>query len=260
MNNFERFQLKNKQRASTATDVGNSSFIKKGFNSTVIECDAIKIQAAVVNQQNNDLAYIYTELKDTLEIGSCWTVKNLHLLVLEETVIIKDVNWHKYKALICNFNIDGLWGRFIGPEEKYIETDLKYSSILISKQKPIIVLPGNEFSCGDKLVIGGRPWLIQESDFISSPGITYYSVMPTTISKDNFVANEDETNTNGIVSYNQIINIPTEDGYFNYSNTNIVIVQRTKTNIQFYMPFGVSEVDISVKENGKVITKTYKAE
>ena len=187
MNNFERFQLKNKQRASTATDVGNSSFIKKGFNSTIIECDAIKIQAAVVNQQNNDLAYIYTELKDTLEIGSCWTVKNLHLLVLEETVIIKDVNWHKYKALICNFNIDGLWGRFIGPEEKYIETDLKYSSILISKQKPIIVLPGNEFSCGDKLVIGGRPWLIQESDFISSPGITYYSVMPTTISKDNFV-------------------------------------------------------------------------
>ena len=121
-------------------------------------------------------------------------------------------------------------------------------------------MPGNEFSCGDKLVIGGRPWLIQESDFISSPGITYYSVMPTTISKDNFVANEDETNTNGIVSYNQIINIPTEDGYFNYSNTNIVIVQRTKTNIQFYMPFGVSEVDISVKENGNIITKTYKAE
>ena len=87
MNNFERFQLKNKQRASTATDVGNSSFIKKGFNSTVIECDAIKIQAAVVNQQNNDLAYIYTELKDTLEIGSCWTVKNLHLLVLDITSI-----------------------------------------------------------------------------------------------------------------------------------------------------------------------------
>ena len=33
--------------------------------------------------------------------------KNLPLLVSEEITIIKDVDWHKYIALICNVEIDG---------------------------------------------------------------------------------------------------------------------------------------------------------
>lgn len=69
MNSFNRFQERNKIRAK-ATDRGNASFIIGGYNSTKIKNADTELSAAIVNQQEKDLAYIYTQLKDPLKIGS----------------------------------------------------------------------------------------------------------------------------------------------------------------------------------------------
>ena len=104
MTSFSRFQERNKKR-TVAQNKLNTSFIFKGYPSTEIGSADRKIQASVVNKQEKDYAYVFTQTQDELAIGSVWTAKNLHLLITEEITIIKDVNWHKYHALLCNVQI-----------------------------------------------------------------------------------------------------------------------------------------------------------
>ena len=107
MTSFSRFQERNKKR-TVAQNKFNTSFIFKGYPSIEITGSADrKVQAAVVNKQEKEYAYIFTQLQDELAIGSIWAAKNLNLLITEEITIIKDVNWHKYHALLCNVQIDG---------------------------------------------------------------------------------------------------------------------------------------------------------
>jgi hypothetical protein len=106
MTSFSRFQERNKKR-TVAQNKLNTNYIFKGYPSISIKGSVDQeITAAVVNKQEKDYAYIFTQLQDSLPIGSIWTAKDLHLLITEEITIIKDVNWHKYHALLCNVQID----------------------------------------------------------------------------------------------------------------------------------------------------------
>ena len=68
-NPFERFKQRNQKRMD-AQGLANTRFIFNGYPSIKIECntgsssdssDTIYLQAAVVNQQEKDKAYIYTQ-------------------------------------------------------------------------------------------------------------------------------------------------------------------------------------------------------
>ena len=281
MTSFSRFQERNKKR-TVAQNKLNTSFIFKGYPSIQIQGSADqKIQASVVNKQEKDYAYVFTQTQDELEIGSVWAAKNLHLLITEEITIIKDVNWHKYHALLCNVQIDNHWGYFKGPEKSFLDVVLEKEVIWESPQKPVLVLPENVLNFRDKIVIKGRAWLIQEYDAISTPGLVYYSLKPTTISKEvaaentdkeiyvekheepviNVVENpisllsEDSVFT---ISPNVSITLSTEDGYFKTTNKNLKIQKRTASMVVFSIPFGISEVAVEVKEKGDIVTKTYR--
>lgn len=275
MTSFNRFKERNLARAS-AQNRGNVSFVFNGYNSTIIKNDTKKIQAAVVNEQEKNLAYIYTQIKDVLSVGSVWEVKTLHFLITEEIVTIKDVKWNKYLATLCNVNINGIWGRFIGPEEKYINIALKQDVSILSQQKPILIFPTGYFSFGDKIVIKNRAWIIQEYDDLSTNGISYYSLAPTTISKDTieendgqdfFIekANYDHTivekerinNLISVVSNKENV-LTTENGYFKYSNPMLKVLKRSATQVIFSLPNGIEETRIEVKEGGDIKTYTYR--
>jgi hypothetical protein len=106
MTSFSRFQERNKKR-TVANSKLNTNYIFKGYPSIEITGSADqKILASVVNKQEKDYAYVFTQLDDNLPIGSIWAAKDLNLLITEEITIIKDVNWHKYHALLCNVQID----------------------------------------------------------------------------------------------------------------------------------------------------------
>lgn len=281
MTSFSRFQERNKKR-TVAQNKLNTSFIFKGYPSIEIQGSADqKIQASIVNKQEKDYAYVFTQTQDALEIGSVWTTKNLHLLITEEITIIKDVNWHKYHALLCNVQIDNHWGYFKGPEKSFLDVVLEKEVIWESPQKPVLVLPENVLNFRDKIVIKGRAWLIQEYDAISTPGLVYYSLKPTTISKEVAAENTDkeiyvEKHEEPIVnvvenpisllsednifhiSPNVSITLSTEDGYFKTTNKNLKIQKRTASMVVFSIPFGISEVAVEVKEKGDIVTKTYR--
>ena len=281
MTSFSRFQERNKKR-TVAQNKLNTSFIFKSYPSIEIQGSADqKIQASVVNKQEKDYAYVFTQIQDELEIGSVWTAKNLHLLITEEITIIKDVDWHKYHALLCNVQIDNHWGYFKGPEKSFLDVVLEREVIWESPQKPILVLPENVLNFRDKIVIKGRAWLIQEYDAISTPGLVYYSLKPTTISKEVAAENTDKEiyvekheepivnvveNPISLLSEDSIFNISpnvpitlsTEDGYFKTTNKNLKIQKRTASMVVFSIPFGISEVAVEVKEKGDIVTKTYR--
>ena len=281
MTSFSRFQERNKKR-TVAQNKLNTSFIFKGYPSIEIQGSADqKIQASVVNKQEKDYAYVFTQTQDELEIGSIWAAKNLHLLITEEITIIKDVDWHKYHALLCNVQIDNHWGYFKGPEKSFLDIVLEKEVIWESPQKPVLVLPENVLNFRDKIVIKGRAWLIQEYDAISTPGLVYYSLKPTTISKevaaentgkDIYVEKHEEPIINVVenpisllsedsvfnISPNVPITLSTEDGYFKTTNKNLKIQKRTASMVVFSIPFGISEVAVEVKEKGDIVTKTYR--
>ena len=281
MTSFSRFQERNKKR-TVAQNKLNTSFIFKGYPSIEIQGSADqKIQASIVNKQEKDYAYVFTQMQDELEIGSVWTAKNLHLLITEEITIIKDVDWHKYHALLCNVQIDNHWGYFKGPEKSFLDVVLEKEVVWESPQKPVLVLPENVLNFRDKIVIKGRAWLIQEYDAISTPGLVYYSLKPTTISKevaakntgkDIYVEKHEEPIINVVenpisllsedsvfnISPNVSITLSTEDGYFKTTNKNLKIQKRTASMVVFSIPFGISEVAVEVKEKGDIVTKTYR--
>lgn len=279
MTSFSRFQQRNKQRTVAQNNL-NTNFIFKGYPSTKISGSAGEsIQASVVNKQERDYAYVFTQLQDELKVGSTWTVKNLKLLITEEITIIKDVNWHKYHALLCNVQVDNLWGYFKGPEKSFLDVSLEQKVVWESPQKPVLVLPESTLGFRDKIVIKGRAWLVQEYDAISTPGLVYYSLKPTTISKDVAAENADKdiyiekheeavisiieepiqsTDAANLISANKEIYLSTEDGYFKSSNKNIKIKKRSISEVVFIIPYGITEVLIEVKEKGEVVEKLYR--
>ena len=279
MTSFSRFQERNKKR-TVAQNKLNTSFIFKGYPSIEIGSADRKIQASVVNKQEKDYAYVFTQTQDELAIGSVWTAKNLHLLITEEITIIKDVNWHKYHALLCNVQIDNYWGYFKGPEKSFLDISLERETIWESPQKPILVLPQDVLNFRDKVVIGGRAWIVQEFDAISTPGLVYYSLKPSTVSKELDIQSRDikssiehyetprvnvvdapiSNSDNNIftISANVPIVLKTQNGHFKSNNKNIKIKSRTEDEIIFTIPFGIKEVIIEIKEKGDIVNKTYR--
>ena len=283
MSSFDRFRHINRARVSAQSNL-NTHFIFKGYPSVTMNSDNDKnvyCDAVIVNQQEKDKAYIYTQLDDVLTMGSTWNAKGLHWLIAEEIVIIKDVNWHKYLSYLCNLEVEGIWGYFIGPEKHYVNIKNEQNTSLESLQKPVLVLPSDVLGFEDKIVIKGRPWLVQEYDAISSPGLIYYSLRATTISKeeaeghteDVYIVHaqdvyediiiepvEEPAHEDSYIIGNDIdIELATEEGYFKTNNRNIKVKKLTGSKVIFTLPFGVNEAQVDIKQNGQIVTKVYRA-
>ena len=293
MNSFERFKNRNSKRMESRENL-NTSFIFKGYPTTILTNEqhvfkneremiiTTTVQASVVSEQEKDKAYIYTTIDDDLDIGTVWGAKGLHWLIAEEIVTIKNVNWHKYLAYLCNLEIENTWGFFKGPEKSYVNIKNEQNASLESLQKPVLILPVDILGFEDKIVINKRPWMVQEWDTISSPGIIYYSLRATTISKEVAEEHADEwvyierakdNITPVIIEPEEVpeepgefiigsevnITLPTEQGYFGFDNKQIKIKKRSATSVTFMLPFGVKEVTVETKEGGEVVTRHYVA-
>ena len=266
MSSFSRFQDINQKRG-IANQKTNSSFIFNGYPTiSILGTSGDEITASVVNRQEKDLAYIYTHIDQELPIGSVWSAKGLHWLISEEIVIIKDVSWHKYEAILCNVEINGLWGYFRSPEESYINTVLKQDVVVQSQQKPILVLGEDILPIGERFEVRGRGWMVQEKDNFDTTGITYYSLRASTLSKaeESDVDFEIETiqhrnNSMKLIS-GEKASFTTERGYFQTNSARVQIIKQNNKEVEILVPFGVSQLEIKTMSHGQIIIKTYEVE
>jgi len=273
MNSFERFRNKQHRRVA-ANDHYNSQFIFNAYNSALITNNEVEVAAAVVSKQEKDQGYIYTHAPDYLPIGSVWETKGLHWLIVEEIINIKDTDYHKYFALLCNVDLGITWGYF----KSRLGIRNEQDTALESTQEPQITLPSNYLQYQDKIVLDGRAWIVQEYDSISNPGVTVYSLQTSTISKEetqdlrNYIVDvvrakpevleEDEHfgptpeqeepyyDDRIAVAHNKDIKVSTENGYLKYVG-NIKVLSRTAEQIIFTLPFGVEQAIVTVKKDGE---------
>lgn len=278
--NFSLFKAKN-AAFSSAEREDNAKFIFGSYPSVQLQMNDKVIPAVIVNKQENDEAYFYTTIKDNLVAGETVSHKGLHWIIDEEIVIIKPVAWRKYHAFLCNVQLDDThWGYFIGPEKSKINVSLKENVYLYSDQKPVLVAAPNLLQPQDRLWIRGRAWEVQEYDNISKPDITYYTLTTSTISEEEHAEQPnavifpntdlhqsviipqeptsfDNTGVLGCAPLTKIV-VATEEGYFESSEPNIIIIGATDTKVVFQIPFGIKHViTIKHKQKGAVVISRY---
>ena len=171
---------------------------------------------------------------------------------------------------MCNVDLGITWGYF----KSRLGIRNEQDTALESTQEPQIKLPAHFLDYQDKIVLDGRAWIVQEYDSISNPGVTVYSLQASTVSKDetqdanSYIVNVTRVNPEVVteeieisdtakeIGHNIPITLSTEGGYLKFIG-NIKVMKRTATEITFCLPFGVDEVEVSVKENGEVVSYHY---
>lgn len=268
MSNFDYFRKRNAHKKAYAKEV-NTRFVFNGLPSVEITLENNDtMMACVVNKQEKDTAYIYTHQDEPLAVGTVLIAKGLHFLIVEQIIIMQDVEFNKYLALLCNTQFDEWdWGYFKGPEESYINLSMKEDLAAISQQKPILVARQGRFNINDKVKVNGRPWLIIESDTISSPTIGYYSLKATTMSKDELqgddtTLDDDEgiltalDNCTPVTTF-QEVELPTEGGFYQ-STCKLIQLKVTSDKINFKVPVGIKNFTVKTKQDGIIVERNFK--
>ena len=145
---------------------------------------------------------------------------------------------------------------------------MKEDLAAISQQKPILVARQGRFNINDKVKVNGRPWLIIESDTISSSEIGYYSLKATTMSKDEL--QEDDTVLGGdesilaatlddriSVTTFQEVELPTEGGFYQ-STCKLIQLKVTSDKINFKVPVGIKNFTVKIKQDGIIVERNFK--
>ena len=270
MSNFDYFRKRNARKKAYAKEV-NTRFVFNGLPSVEITLENNDtMMACVVNKQEKDVAYIYTHQDEPLAVGTVLVAKGLHFLIVEQIIIMQDVKFNKYLALLCNTQFDEWdWGYFKGPEKGYINLSMKEDLAAISQQKPILVARQGRFNISDKIKVNGRPWLIIESDTISSPTIGYYSLKATTMSKEE-LQGDDTILDDGAeilaaavlddrvsVTTFQEVELPTEGGFYQ-STCKLIQLKVTSDKINFKVPVGIKNFTVKIKQDGIIIERNFK--
>ena len=145
---------------------------------------------------------------------------------------------------------------------------MKEDLAAISQQKPILVARQGRFNINDKVKVNGRPWLIIESDTISSPEIGYYSLKATTMSKDELQENDtvlegDESilaatlDDRISVTTFQEVELPTEGGFYQ-STCKLIQLKVTSDKINFKVPVGIKNFTVKIKQDGIIVERNFK--
>lgn len=181
--------------------------------------------------------------------------------VYEDVIIPREVNYIKQKVYQCNAKVfvDGedkeCGGYFISSLRSYVDTEFQQKINVSDKEKPILILPRQEWvKYGAKVVIGDKPWKIVDYDAITNPGIAYISLERSFISKSFDIVEYNNCNElKAGIEYS----FSTLQGFFN-SSSPLVIKSRKAKEVVFEVPYGLKEVEISVQQEDGIVTKKFK--
>jgi hypothetical protein len=181
--------------------------------------------------------------------------------VYEDVIIPREVNYIKQRVYQCNAKVfvddEDLecGGYFISSLRSYVDTEFQQKINISDKEKPVLILPRQEWvKYGAKVVIGDKPWKIVDYDAITNPGIVYISLERSFISKSSDIVEYrrcDELKAG--IEYN----FSTLQGFFN-SSSPLIIKSRKANEVVFEVPYGLQEVEISVQQEGGIVTKKFK--
>lgn len=263
--NYDRF--KNLLRIDKCATMSEATkFIHEGSMATSVNNNGTDYCAGFIydNREDVDRALLYIEKfnEQYFNIGDIFAWDDYHYIIIDKDKIVKNVGYCKYVCYECNSQIDDIWGYLKGPKTNYINTTIKSELAEISQAKPVFITNTAVWKIGDKILIKGRPWRVNEIDDYSTNGIYYYSLeattMPISTSEAATTKSLQLKTTNDIIEVKplQTITIKTEDQYFVCNKT---IFTSIKDNIvTLTVPFGLKDFELAFKVQGVVEKQKYK--
>lgn len=271
INYIDNFRDRMKRSEKGFIEESAAIFIEKGTNSTLVDFgDREDVRASIVlnSEKEPNTWYLYLYPNEPIEVGDYFRNAGDIYFITRKEKIIADVSYNKFFFYHANYVIDKddkqLWLCFIGPQERYVNSKLEDSTLLLNNTKPIIIFPKKAHAAkiGDEFEIGGRPWKIVEYDDITNPYICYCSVELTTRKTNTFdvtiptVYGLNDSNLEtlkcGIKHTFRI-----EDGFF-ASTPSVTVLRKNPNSVEFKIPYWIKNIEITTKENWVEKIKKYK--
>lgn len=261
MNNSENCRLKYE-----------SNFLLDGAAAVEIYVPRLQAnkQAALIitEKEGPDTTLVYTFLERVPQMellkADYFTWKNNAYFVYQNIEIVNEAIYKKQQAYQCNvdFVVDGetYYGYYVASLAKYVDTSLQDDLNITDNDKPILIMPTFDWlKVGQKIVIKNKPYKIIDFDIITNDQIAYISLDRDFISKQEDVIEEDiEEPTEPVLRAGIEISLPIQYGYFKTS-VEVELITKTATVVNFIIPYGIEEIEITTKDENKVdVKKVYK--
>ena len=284
-NVYEMFR-KIQQNKKTCYDNRSAAFILEGKISQDIYHKRRKkdIKAALVfNHQEGPDDVITFSLKDDDLIKTDYFVfDNVNYLVYEDVKQThKDLSHKKQRAVECNISFTYknklYYGYFTSSLRRTSDPDFQGRQGLVPDENPLLILPTNEeIDINSTFSIEGKPWKVVEYDHITNKGISYIYLerhfTSNAPAEEEVVEIEYVNNSEPIVqpdpdsdptaaeelSLRPMVEytFTTQNAYF-ASTPRVEILSRSKGEVKFRVPYGISFVTISTRQNGDVVENGY---
>lgn len=269
---FRNIQAKRK----ACYDGRSANFILEGQMAQTIyqKRQQKNIPAAITfnHKEGPDEAIVYTLISDELLKGDYYVFRNVNYLTIEEDKLTdNDVSFRKSRAVECNVSFTFKGEVYIGYFKSKMrgnETpDFKNKGVLLPDEGPLLILPtSNALPLQEDFIIKGKPFKVVEVDQISNRGITYH-YLERGIERELGEENIGETGTGGKNSLPetpepelyamQEYTFETEDAFFSATPA-VEVISRKRIETRFRVPFGLSNVAITIKKDGEEHTTNYK--
>lgn len=296
-NVYDIFRAVQRKRANNY-DTRSAAFIIEGkLAKTIFHKRRQKeIAAALVfrHDEGPDEVLVYSFIKDKLQKGDYFIFDDTNYLIYEENRLTDDgINHKKQRAVECNvaFQFQGSIynGYFKSTLRRKSDPDFEGKQVLMPNEMPLLMLPTNDaLTINSIFNIEGKPWKVVENDYITNKGITYYYLERDFTRNEEIEEDEaiEEEFVNEQETFEQTLefqpmtfmsfggeqvevleelalrpsieyNFSTEEAYFS-ATPKVDVISRSKKNIKFEIPLGISQVSISTKKEGTIVEKIYK--
>jgi hypothetical protein len=145
------------------------------------------------------------------------------------------------------------------------EENLKLNFGIDSSVEAYLVVPSSyNIARNEPIVINGEGWRTISIDSSTNAGISYISLeeyiiantTKTSVNEDTEPGPTPEPDNTPVLKSNLTLDFTTEDGYFT-ADKKLKIIERTATNVKVIIPSEVSEINISIKQDGLVVSTLY---
>ena len=224
------------------------------------------------DKEGGDESIMYSYKTDGVRIGDYVTAFDKSHLVYKEVRNLKREDYIDcWNTAMCNINFEYggntikafFRGRLRAVQSE--EENLKLNFGIDSSVEAYLVVPSSyNIARNEPIVINGEGWRTISIDSSTNAGISYVSLeeyiiantTKTSVNEDTEPGPTLEPDNTPVLKSNLTLDFTTEDGYFT-ADKKLKIIERTATNVKVIIPSEVSEINISIKQDGLVVSTLY---
>lgn len=281
MSDFNRFKTRTQIEQGLASKA-NKKFIENSKSSTEVLHVRLgtTIKAVITTTQKEGVddillfTYPFDTENDKLIVGDYIEHENKQFLIFMNYYHPLINDYEKYKLIECNVTINyddtSIRAAYFSNMQSFnaaTSQTKEYITLTSEKQKPVVVVTANtDLKVGKRIAIAGDIFKIVSLDRHSNSGVYYLSIEQAVYNESTYEKDlgtaitvrppEKDVVANSITKGGEIT-VTTNSGYVLF-DTKVKIINRTYTSVTFKVPYDVSSLTVTTKdESDNFIYTTY---